>query len=185
MIRSQRQSTSRPRGLHTELDFSFNVWGVSFFLESDNPLNLEPFVVTVQLNQNLKLSDTVPCVWLSFEIAKNTNQTTIPRRPCEYYPTVTCHCKSLWEEQSWAGTAKMTWAKTITENLCMHIINYTLAFGGPWMQGHILRISVLSAAYDGAACYVRCHLSGMCCPGRKILRLHSSKTRCSYLSAWW
>ena len=31
---------------------------------------------------------------------------------------------------------------------------YTLAFGGPWMQGHILRISVLSAAYDGAACYV-------------------------------
>ena len=124
MIRSQRQSTSRPRGLHTELDFSFNVWGVSFFLESDNPLNLEPFVVTVQLNQNLKLSDTVPCVWLSFEIAKNTNQTTIPRRPCEYYPTVTCHCKSLWEEQSWAGTTKMTWAKTITENLCMRIINY-------------------------------------------------------------
>ena len=111
MIRSQRQSTSRPRGLHTELDFSFNVWGVSFFLESDNPLNLEPFVVTVQLNQNLKLSDTVPCVWLSFEIAKNTNQTTIPRRPCEYYPTVTCHCKSLWEEQSWA----MVWAKMATD----------------------------------------------------------------------
>ena len=35
-----------------------------------------------------------------------------------------CNCKSLWEERSWAGTAKMTWAKTITENLCMRIINY-------------------------------------------------------------
>ena len=27
---------------------------------------------------------------------------------------------------------------------------FTLALGGPWTQGHILRISILSAPYDGA-----------------------------------
>ena len=106
------------------------------------------------------------------------------KRDAQQGLVATFHRKKLEREREEDREIERERGKKVKRKLLLSELEemFTLTFGGPWMQGHILRISVLSAAYDGAACHVRCHPSGMCCPGRKKLRLHSSKTRCSYLS---